>query len=81
MIHDPYIEKYQGDVLEIVNKCHAIVIMVKHDIYSTLDLESLKAALIYPLIIDGRRVFTREDLESAGFIYRNVGQVFSDPDQ
>ena len=70
VIHDPYVPGYQGDVYAMAEGCDAVVVMVKHSEYRTLNLEVLKTALRVPLLVDGRRVFARP----TGWIHRGVGE-------
>lgn len=73
VIHDPWVQPYQGDVYDIVAGCDAAVFMVKHQAYCGLDLAALRAVLKTPIIVDGRRVFDGAAAEAAGFIYAGVG--------
>ncbi len=70
VIHDPYVPSYQGDVLAMAQGCDAVVAMVKHGEYQSLDLGALQSALRVPVLVDGRRVFA----PGAGWIYRGVGE-------
>ncbi len=70
VIHDPYVPGYQGDVLALAQGCDAVVAMVAHSEYKTLDLAALKTALRAPILVDGRRVFP----QTVGWIYRGVGE-------
>lgn len=74
VIHDPWVTEYQGQVLDCVRDCDAIVVMVAHQAYRVLDLAALKTAVRSPILIDGRRVFSVDEALKAGFHYRGVGQ-------
>lgn len=78
-IHDPWVRQYQGDVYERVNRCHALVLMVKHDEYRFLDLSRLKATMRTPILIDGRGFFNPGQLITAGFSYWGVGRGRKSP--
>ena len=73
VIHDPWVEKYHGDLLERLRGCDAVVVMVAHSAYRELDLGVLKSALRLPVLVDGRRVFDVEQAHRAGFVYHGVG--------
>jgi UDP-N-acetyl-D-mannosaminuronic acid dehydrogenase len=73
VIHDPWVREYQGDLLERVRGCDAIVVMVAHDEYRTVDLEMLREHVVQPVLIDGRKVFSPEQAQGAGWVYRGVG--------
>jgi UDP-N-acetyl-D-mannosaminuronic acid dehydrogenase len=70
VIHDPYVPGYQGDVYAMAEGCDAIVVMVKHGEYRSLNLGALKTALRIPILVAGRRVFSR----TTGWIYRGIGE-------
>ena len=72
-IHDPWVPEYRGDLEERVQGCDAIVVMVAHDTYRTVDLDSLRAGVARPILIDGRNVFSAEHAQAAGWDYRSVG--------
>ncbi|MBN1887081.1 MAG: nucleotide sugar dehydrogenase [Thermoflexales bacterium] len=72
-IHDPWVAPYQGDVLECIQGCDAVVVMVAHSAYKTLSLAALKAALRTPILIDGRRAFDAAQARALGFAYYGVG--------
>jgi UDP-N-acetyl-D-mannosaminuronic acid dehydrogenase len=81
-VHDPYVAEYQGDLPKRVCGCDAVVVMVKHDQYQRIDLGELKGWLTcpekrfkeaLPVLVDGRRVFDRDEAEMAGFVFRGVG--------
>lgn len=72
-IHDPFAEKYHGNVHEKAKGCDAVVLMVKHSEYAGLDLKKLADVLANPLIVDGRGFYSRETAEAAGLKYVGIG--------
>jgi UDP-N-acetyl-D-mannosaminuronic acid dehydrogenase len=56
-IHDPFIERYQGDIYHMAKDCDALVLMTAHDQYRDLDLKIMRQVMRTPLIIDGRNAF------------------------
>jgi UDP-N-acetyl-D-mannosaminuronic acid dehydrogenase len=78
VIHDPWVEEYQGDLLQRAQGCDAVVIMVGHRAYQEMDnLEKLGAVLAHKILVDGRGLFAEHPLTSSGWIYRCVGVVNS----
>lgn len=73
VIHDPYVNGYKGNVLDLAKGCDALVLMVRHQEYLRLDLAALKPYLRRAVLIDGRGVFKPEDLHRLGYLYRAVG--------
>jgi len=75
VIHDPYVPGHQGDVVEMAQGCDGVVVMVGHEEYRKLDLAALKLVLRHPVLVDGRRVFSRAAIAAASLVYRGVGQA------
>ncbi len=73
VIHDPWVTPYQGDVLDCARGCDAVVVMVAHRAYKSLDLGALKAVLRTPVLVDGRHVFQPATAQRAGLTYFGVG--------
>jgi UDP-N-acetyl-D-mannosaminuronic acid dehydrogenase len=78
-IHDPYVAQYRGNLAERVRGCDAVVVMVRHDLYRELNLGRLSEWLARstqkapPVLVDGRRVFNRDQAQEAGFVFRGIG--------
>ncbi len=77
IVQDPYISRYQGDVVQMARDCDAVILMVKHEPYETLNLRDLQASLRTPIIIDGRNMYESENAKRSGFVYRRVGKAAS----
>ena len=73
VIHDPFVPGYAGDVLEVFTGADCAVLMVAHTLYRKLDLREVATLMRRPAFVDGRRVFSPEDLRSAGFALRVLG--------
>lgn len=74
LIHDPWVEKYSGELWSRIAGADAAVIMVAHDEYRKLDLAKLRSTLKTPVLIDGRHVVETADAQAAGFVFRGVGR-------
>ena len=73
IIHDPWIAEYSGDLMTRIKGCDAAVLMVAHNAYRSLDLNSLATALRTPVLIDGRHVFDASQVQGAGLVFRGIG--------
>jgi UDP-N-acetyl-D-mannosaminuronic acid dehydrogenase len=73
VIHDPYVREYQGDLEERVRGSDAIVIMVAHDVYRTLDVEWLAPRIAHPVLIDGRGIALSLKMTESGWHRKSVG--------
>ncbi|HIE38003.1 MAG TPA: hypothetical protein EYP77_02860 [Anaerolineae bacterium] len=65
VVHDPYVPGYGGDLRFLVEWCDAAVLMVKHDVYTTGELERFLAARSIP-VVDGRDAWQRVDAVKLG---------------
>jgi UDP-N-acetyl-D-mannosaminuronic acid dehydrogenase len=72
-VHDPWVAGYDGDLDEAVAGSDAIVFMVAHDAYRSLDLGHLRRLTRGPVLVDGRKIFARERAQAAGFRLYSVG--------
>jgi UDP-N-acetyl-D-mannosaminuronic acid dehydrogenase len=72
-VHDPWIPAYNGDLTQAVAGSDAVVLMVAHDAYRSLDLGDLRRLMRTPVLVDGRKVFVPEQVEAAGFRFYRVG--------
>jgi UDP-N-acetyl-D-mannosaminuronic acid dehydrogenase len=75
VVHDPFVREYQGALEKALQGSDAVVVMVAHDEYRALDLDELRGRIARPVLIDGRRVFSAEQAEAAGWAYRGVGSA------
>ncbi|MFT3892209.1 MAG: nucleotide sugar dehydrogenase [Anaerolineales bacterium] len=73
IIHDPWIPEYNGDVFERVKGCDAVVLMVAHNEYRSLDLHKLKSVLRCPILVDGRHVYDAAYAHQAGLKLYSIG--------
>lgn len=73
VIHDPYVPEFAGDALVAARGADAVVLMVAHRLYRSLDLRSLAATLARPVLIDGRQVYDGARARDAGLVYRSIG--------
>ena len=74
-IHDPYVLGYHGDLYQKARGCDAVIIMVRHQEYLSLNLALLKSSLRTPVLIDGRHVINSEQALEVGFLFRGIGQA------
>jgi len=65
--------KYCKNPYEAVKNADALVLVTEWDEFKKLDLEKVKKLLKQPLVIDGRNMFSREEMVSKGFNYIGMG--------
>ena len=71
VVHDPYVLEYQGDLLQMVHGCNAVIVMVRHRLYQNLGLDRIVSALNAPVLVDGRNVI--QSRNQNGFITTLLG--------
>ncbi len=65
---------FADDPYDAARDADCLVICTEWDIYASTDLARLRASMASPLIVDGRNIFEREEMERAGFRYLSVGR-------
>lgn len=73
VIHDPWVSEYRGNLEDCAQGSDAVVVMVRHDEYHDLDLGKLRVHVMRPILIDGRNLFSAEQVKALGWEYRSVG--------
>ena len=53
--------EYVGSAMEAAKDADALLVLTDWDEFRTLDLTALRAALRYPIVIDGRNLFSPDD--------------------
>jgi UDP-N-acetyl-D-mannosaminuronic acid dehydrogenase len=78
VVHDPYVNGMGGDILDVARAADTIVLVVRHDEYRQLELQSLRKLVRTPVIVDGRGVVSPTAAREAGFDYLAVGSLGRD---
>ncbi len=73
-VQDPYVSEYQGDPYHLAEGCDAVVLMVKHRDYQSLDYGKLKESLRTPILIDGRGALHEDQLRALGYSVKVIGR-------
>lgn len=68
------------DAYRAAEGAHAVVVCTDWAEFRGLDLRRLRAAMAYPLVVDGRNLFDPAEMAAAGFVYRPTGRPSSEPD-
>jgi UDPglucose 6-dehydrogenase len=62
------------DAYEAVTGAHCLVIGTDWEEFKELDLARVKSLMIYPVVVDGRNLFSPEQMRQAGFTYYPTGR-------
>jgi len=66
--------QYANSALEAASGADALLVLTDWDEFRSLDLARLRELLRYPIVIDGRNLFSPEVMAEHGFIYTSVGR-------
>ena len=79
--HDPWVREKDYKETELTDDFNVVVLnadvlifATNHKEYYSIDLDELKKKVRTPIIIDGRNIFNKREVEEKGFIYRKVGE-------
>jgi UDPglucose 6-dehydrogenase len=65
---------FSEDIYDAVKEADALVILTEWDEFRNPDFEKMKNLMKNHLIIDGRNIYDRNDIENLGFKYYGVGR-------
>lgn len=60
---------------EAATDADAVLVLTDWEEFTALDLERVRARMKQPILLDGRNLFSPEQMEKAGFIYYSVGRA------
>jgi UDPglucose 6-dehydrogenase len=66
--------KYAGDLYEAATDADAVLILTDWKEFATIDMARLNRAVRFPIVIDGRNLYTPEEMQRHGFTYVSVGR-------
>ncbi len=66
--------RFAGSALDAMDGADAAVFVTEWDEFKTLEPESIKQALRFPIVVDGRNLFAPEAMSAAGITYLSVGR-------
>ena len=52
-----------------------LVVCTEWDEFQSLDLSSIKEAMSYPIVVDGRNLFDPSEMAAKGFVYYSMGRA------
>lgn len=65
---------YATDVYESVRMCDAVILVTEWQEFVEMNLEMVKDKMRGRVFIDGRNVFSKEDMDKIGFEYYSIGR-------
>jgi UDPglucose 6-dehydrogenase len=72
---------YAKSACEAADGADALLILTDWEEFASLDLKQLKQLLRYPVVIDGRNLYSREAMQQEGLYYISVGRPSAEPEK
>ncbi len=72
--------EYASDPYDACKDADAVLILTEWADFANLDLKKLYSVVRYPIVVDGRNLYKRQVMKSAGFTYHSVGRETIAPD-
>lgn len=80
VVHDPFLEgekfnfKTEKNFYEAIKGVECILLSTSHSVYKRIDFKRVKKLMKGNLVVDGRGLFDRKEVEGAGLKYKGVGR-------
>ncbi len=72
--------EYANNAYEAAKEADALLILTEWEEFASLDLEKMRDALKYPIVIDGRNLYEPAAMAAHGFTYYSVGRPSTSPE-
>ena len=72
--------QFAENAYDAARDADALLILTEWEEFATLDLERLRSALKYPIVIDGRNLYDPATMAANGFTYYSVGRPTANPE-
>jgi UDPglucose 6-dehydrogenase len=66
--------QYAASAMEAVRDADALLVLTDWEEFRSIDLDRLRELLRYPIVIDGRNLFSPATMAEHGFTYTSVGR-------
>ncbi len=67
--------EYVESAMDAARSADALLVLTDWDEFRAIDLKILHALLRYPIVIDGRNMFSPDEMAEHGFLYTSVGRA------
>jgi UDPglucose 6-dehydrogenase len=71
--------RYASNEFEAAQDAHALLVVTEWPQFASLDLERLRQVMRYPVVVDGRNLFSLNKMAEAGFHYYSMGRPLAEP--
>jgi UDPglucose 6-dehydrogenase len=66
---------YATDAYEAMHDADALLILTEWKEFAALDLALVRTALKYPIVFDGRNLYSPDEIAAAGLDYYSIGRA------
>lgn len=73
VIHDPFVEEFNGDLYEKAGGCHAAALVTAHTDYESIDFSRMVQVMAKPVLVDGRNLWGKQAVRAAGIDLVRLG--------
>lgn len=73
--------QYASDPYAAMADCDAVLILTEWKEFAALNLSRLRSLAKHPIVIDGRNLYSPEQMAKAGIIYHSIGRATVTPEQ
>jgi UDPglucose 6-dehydrogenase len=70
---------YAEDAYDAAEGCDALLVLTEWREFAKLDLQRVRSALKYPIVIDGRNLYDPQEMADADLLYYSVGRAAGVP--
>jgi len=70
---------FASDPYEAAEFADALLILTDWEEFSTLDLQRVRSLLRYPIVIDGRNMYSCQEMKDSGLMYVSIGRPIVEP--
>ena len=71
--------QFSGDAISVMNGADALLILTDWQEFAGLNLEQVRSLLHYPIVIDGRNLYSPRKMAAAGLHYYSIGRASLTP--
>jgi UDPglucose 6-dehydrogenase len=71
--------EYAADAYDAMTGADALLILTEWKEFASLDLNRVQKLLKYPIVIDGRNLYERNQMTDVGLIYYSIGRSVAAP--
>jgi len=72
--------RYACNEFGAAQDAHALLVVTEWPQFALLDLDRLRQVMRYPVVVDGRNLFSLKKMAEAGFHYYSMGRPLAEPE-